>query len=332
MRTTILALAVVLLAAPVWADVTITLTDISDTVVEVGYEATGERPRAFALDLKVTEGTITDVTDFVIGDDNFGFGICPANFSRYITVNDQTGEVDDWGVPGYGPVADGGDPGAQGGLDTNGVTLEMGALYDNNAPPMTGVLCKVIVDYPTSTTLCVVGNALRGNVVLEDATEVVPVEACITLPPVGDECFPSDAAYATQYADWVRYGKPDCWCNSTATGEDISDTAPGNYESGDYQCDGDANTDWVNAFLKWRVSATDLNVVIANWKRTDANIGSGDPDTEPDPCADIDHQWKNAFLKWRVSASDLNILTSNWKKNAAALPGNCPRNDAAMGL
>jgi hypothetical protein len=312
MRTMILALAVVLLAAPVWADVTITLTKISETEVEVGYEATGERPRAFALDVTVTEGTVTDVTDFVIGDDNGGFGIFPANFSRFITVNDQTGEVDDWGVPGYTPVADGGDPGAQGGLDTNGVTLEMGALYDTNQPLMTGVLCRVTVEYAPalSTELCVNGNALRGNVVLEDATEVVPVEACITLG--GGDCFPSSEEYEDQYADWVAYEKPDCWCNSAA----IIGREP--TQIGDRQCYGDADGGTEGA-LKYRVSLVDLNLIIANWKkRMSAN---------PNPCADIDHKSEGA-LKYRVSLNDLNIVIANWKKRDSALSGDCPHPDS----
>jgi hypothetical protein len=296
----ILALAVVLLAAPVWADVTITLTAVSDTEVEIGYEAT-EPVRAFALDVTVTDGTVTDVTEFVIGDDNGGFGIFPANFSRFITVNDQTGEVDDWGVPGYSPVADGGDPGAQGGLDTNGVTLEMGALYDTNGPGLTGTLCKVTVEYApaASTELCVVGNALRGNVVLEDATEVVPVEACITLPPPVDECFPSNF---TTYADWVTYGKPKCWCNTL-----IDPTA-----TGDYQCDGDGDNA-TQGLPKYRIYTNDLNLLIPNWK---LKIDTADP------CADYDHK-KQGLPKYRVYTNDLQKLIDNWKKKDADLPGNC---------
>jgi hypothetical protein len=125
-------------------------------------------------------------------------------------------------------------------------------------------------------------------------------------------CFPS---WYTTYQDWLTYGKPDCWCNSA----DIPGTIPVSqqeYDAGDYQCDGDTNTDWQNAFLKWRISAIDLNRLIASWKL---------PIATADPCADVDHVWQNPFLKWRVSATDLNILISNWKKDASQLPGNCPR-------
>jgi len=126
-------------------------------------------------------------------------------------------------------------------------------------------------------------------------------------------CFPS---WYSTYFDWLAYGKPNCWCNSLVLGEDISDTGPANYTAGDYQCDGDANTDRENPLAKWRVSASDLSLVIANWKK---------PIATANPCADIKHDSENPLAKWRVSAGDLSRLISNWKKNRTQLPGNCPR-------
>ena len=135
------------------------------------------------------------------------------------------------------------------------------------------------------------------------------------------DCFPW---WYSTHTDWVRYGKPDCWCNSAVLGVDISDSQPPDYNAGDFQCDGDAATNWENPFLKYRVFVSDLNVLSANWKKRDQDIGSGTP-REPDPCADIDHKWENPFLKYRVFINDLNILVANWKKRAAELPGDCPR-------
>jgi hypothetical protein len=129
-------------------------------------------------------------------------------------------------------------------------------------------------------------------------------------------CFPS---WYSTYFDWLTFGKPKCWCSAASIStppEDISDTGPANYTAGDYQCDGDANTDRENPGLKWRVSASDLSLVMTNWKR---NISTANP------CADIKHDWENPGLKWRVSAGDLQRLITNWKKNSAQLPGNCPR-------
>jgi hypothetical protein len=118
------------------------------------------------------------------------------------------------------------------------------------------------------------------------------------------------------YDQWFELGRPDCWCSSAVLGEDISDTGPPNYTAGDYQCDGDANTDRENPGLKWRVSASDLSLVIANWKKT------ADDETL-NPCADIDHAEENPGLHWRVSASDLSIVTTHWKWTAAQLAGDC---------
>jgi len=307
-----------------WATVTIALTKISDTKVAIGYNATTELQlvRAFALDVTVTGGTIVGIADYAVGDDNNGYGIFPANFNRYITVNPTTGEVESWDDPNYTPVAPPDTPGALGGLGTNGITIEMGSLYDTNPPPKSGVLCTITV-HPCATKLCVNGNVIRGNIVMEDGSERVPVEACIfDLCPL--DCFPNTARYAIQYADWVMYGKPKCWCNAASISippEDISCTTTMNYTAGDYQCDGDASG---KPYLTtgWRVYTDDLNIIAANWKRKI----SGTPPANP--CADISHKGY-LTIGWRVYTDDLGILAANWKKKAgtppAGLAGNCPR-------
>lgn len=311
MRKMILALAVVLLAAPTWAGVTITLTDLGSNKIAIGYDATTEAElvRALALDVTATDGNIVDIDDYAVGDDNGGYGIFPGNFSLHITVNPTTGMVDSWDDPNYTPVAPADDPGALGGLNTNGITIEMGSLYDTMAPAKSGVLCTVTVSEGT-TKLCVTGNAIRGNIVMESAAEVVPVEACIDLVVIPPDCFPNtDAA---RYADWVAYGKPDCWCNSAA----IIGRPP--TQLGDYQCDGDADGKVEGTITRYRVSLNDLNMIIADWKKKMGAAGLN-------PCADIDHKPEGAITKYRVSLNDLNILIANWKKKDTALPGNCPR-------
>jgi hypothetical protein len=141
-------------------------------------------------------------------------------------------------------------------------------------------------------------------VVLETAAEATLDLTAATAVPIGGiaECFPSDNP---DYADWVEYGKPKCWCNSAVDPE----------ATGDYQCDGDADGA-TEGILKYRVALNDLNMIIANWKkRMSAN---------PDPCADIDHK-SEGILKYRVALNDLNIIIANWKKRDSALPGDCPR-------
>jgi len=109
MKKMILTLAVVLLAAPAWAAVEITLENLGEGVIQIGYDATGETElvRAFALDIVATDGNIIDINDYSVGDDNAGYGIFPGSFAGNVTVNPTTGRVDSWiGNPNpYTPVA-----------------------------------------------------------------------------------------------------------------------------------------------------------------------------------------------------------------------------------
>jgi len=303
MRTMILALAVVLLAAPAWAGVTITVTKITDTKVAIGYNDTeSQLVRAFALDLTVTDGNIVGIADYAVGDDNKGYGIFPGNFSLYITVNGTTGMVDSWDDPNYTPVAPADDPGALGGIGTAGATLEMGSLYDANAPLKTGVLCTVTVSAGTKE-LHVNGNAIRGNIVMEDASEVVPVEV---IYPFITDCFPSTPEYAGQYARWVALKKPECWCAGWKTGN---------------QCYGDAAGDTHSR--GYIVYTTDLTKLAAAWKlvvNPDGSLPAG-----LDPCADFKHDVHSRG--YVVYTTDLAVLASKWK--LTSLPGNCPLNDVA---
>jgi hypothetical protein len=122
-------------------------------------------------------------------------------------------------------------------------------------------------------------------------------------------CFPS--SYTT-YFDWLTLGKPNCWCGIYWTQD------PDPAKKWRFQCDGDADGKTEGAVSKYRISANDLNIVIANWKKkiTDLTL---------DPCADIDHKYEGSVSKYRVSANDLNIVIANWKKKDSGLPGNCVR-------
>jgi hypothetical protein len=155
--------------------------------------------------------------------------------------------------------------------------------------------------------LCVTGNAIRGNIVMEDAAEVPVVEACYTFIT---DCFPSTF---TTYADWVTYGKPKCWCNK------LADPAA----TGDYQCDGDADGINSGTPFYYRVYMGDINQIIANWRK---KMG----DAALNPCADIDHISSGAPFNYRVYMGDINRIIASWRKKDAgtgttALPGNCPR-------
>ena len=79
MKKTIVALSVVMLTAPAWAGVAITVTDLGDGKAGIDYSGT-ELARAFALDITVDAGTIDAISDFAVGDERgecvhkFGLG------------------------------------------------------------------------------------------------------------------------------------------------------------------------------------------------------------------------------------------------------------------
>ncbi len=313
MKNFILALAIMVIAAPAWAtDVVITCVDEGGGVVRIDYSVTGEpKLRALALDITVdSDATIDAISDFMIGEstaDNKGFGIFPASFRNFVTVDEETG-VPDWSDPNYSPLADPNDPGAlnTGDLPQSAITIEMGALYypaddsSPNAPPTSGTLCKVTVS-GAPCTLSIAENSTRGGIVLTDPD----VAANVTLGScaVGGavECFPSD--YST-YNDWVAMGKPDCWC------------APP--DGSGYQCDGDADGVDSGFPFRYRVYNGDLALIVNNWRKKidDATLN---------PCADIDHKDSGFPFRYRVYNADLSKIVDNWRKKDADLAGDCPR-------
>ncbi len=194
MKKMTFVLAVLLFAAPAWAtNVTVTATQVGTTdQVEISYSADVNLPRAFGLDITVTDGNIVACEPNMVGECTAtvrGFGIFPGT----IQIDDD-GNVTDDGTP----VAPSDDPGALGGINTNGITIEMGSLYtDVNAPASSGVLCTIVVT--ESCTVNIAGNAARCGegspdlgVVMENPDEVVTptyIPCDVTLEPpvcVGD--------------------------------------------------------------------------------------------------------------------------------------------------
>ncbi len=287
MKKIAFALILVMLTSPVLADVSITVTDLGGGKAAIGYSGS-EQVRAFALDIMVDAGNIDAISDFAVGDDNNGYGIFPANFSRHITVDPTTGEVSDWAIEGYNPVADADDPGALGGLGTNGITIEMGSLYDTKAPPLEGQLCVITCSEACNVTVTL--NATRGNVVLEDATEAVVDLTGATAVPIGALAVggPTD----TRSVEWLSVGQPACWLNAR-------------------HCHGDADGKSQGSEKFW-VSTNDLDILIAAWNKSYAEISGQTINGVPLICADFDHAAQGSN-KFRVSTNDLDILIANWQ-------------------
>ena len=327
MRKVSLILVVLLFVAPAWARVDIKCEQVGDTnEVIVSYRVTEDEPnkvRAFGLDITVDDGTITGYDDSVNDD----YVIYPGSI-----VIDTSGPdpcVSDYGTP-IGDPCDHLD--TQPGLDSNGVTIEMGALWhkpvdsDQNAPPdQNDNDFHELLSFYTSGVDCsvtIVENEARGGVVMTDPTIDPDVNApgCGIVMPQED-CFPITPNYAGQRADYDAYklynnnpSRVDCWCNNDLlSGNCINQPCV-------FQCDGDANGDTEGLFTKYRVYTNDLGLIITHWKKkiTDPTI---------DPCADVGHDSEGLFTKFRVYTNDLGIVIDNWKKKDSDLPGNCPRPD-----
>jgi hypothetical protein len=312
MKKLCMLLAVLVAASPALSAVRITAQPDGLTVAIKYAVDEPEKVRAFALDITVDKGKIVSISDFIRGESTAakpGYGIFPANFARYITVNADTGEVAKWDVNDYTPVADPCDSGALGGLGTNGITIEMGALYyptensSPNAPPNSGTLFKLTLSEPATVTLAL--NEIRGGVVLTDPEKPATVtlsQATAVVSGGGDVA----AASGSDYAEWVAVGKPACWtyarqCHGDADGQAVAATTGTSY-----------------------VGTDDLNILISAWQVKEPPFGPGIASIENGICADFGHdkEGNNEAGWYRVGTNDLNILIANWLvKESPAGPG-----------
>jgi hypothetical protein len=301
MRKFSVLLTVLALSVPAMATVTVEVVDQGGGVAAINYSTDGEKVRAFALDITVDAGTIDAIDGYKVGESTAadpGYGIFPANFAMYITVDAGTGEVATWDVNEYTPLADPCDPGSLGGLGTAGVTLEMGGLWyptddsSPNAPPNSGTLCTLAVSETCNMDIAL--NGARGGVVLTD-----PAVAA-TVNPVGGPVVVGDGPLIPEghpdHADWVAMGEPACWEASQCYGD--ADNALG----------GSAKTGF------FRVGPSDLNILIAAWLVKEEPKGPGIASVQDGVCADFDRRQggsaKTGFF--RVGPGDLNLLIANW--------------------
>ena len=171
MRKIVVALVVLMLAAPAWAEVHVYCTDDNGEVT-ISYDATSEPNlvRGFALDITVDSGAqITSVTE--LDDVNYWF------HPGTIEINDTTFLVDSNGTALADPCDH---PDTKPGPPSVGITIEMGSLYypatgtaSPNSPGKLGDLVKLVVD--NSCVMTIAENAIRGGVVMENPDEVVDV-------------------------------------------------------------------------------------------------------------------------------------------------------------
>lgn len=295
MKRILSIVAILLIATPALATVTITASEDADAVVRVSYNCDdGEQVRSFALEITVDQSvTIDAISDFNVGDNN-GYGVFPGKFRDLINATSPN-----WADPCYNPIAPDVDPGASAtGLGTNKVIVEMGSLYEDTAPLSSGTLFVLDCNCNggASGTLAIAKEDVFRVGVVDVNGEVVAgvtLTGCTVTCGV-PECYPSGLG---SYQDWLDFGKPDCWCGANAVNPECA-----------YQCYGDSGCD--GEIIDWRVYNSDLALLLDNWKKkgTDPTL---------DPCADTGHDGE--IIDWRVYNSDLAILLNNWKKKGTEL-------------
>lgn len=151
------------------AEVHIFIQD-SNGVAQVQYECTaGEMVRAFALNVSVDQGQIVGVSGFFRGVSTAaatGYGIFPASYRDHLRSG---GTNINWSFSDYTPLAVVADAPEDTlpGLNSGGVTLELGGLWDPNQPESipasAGILCELQLSQPAKVSVS--PNASRGGVV-----------------------------------------------------------------------------------------------------------------------------------------------------------------------
>jgi hypothetical protein len=197
MKKVLLVAAMLIIAAPVMATVTVTATDKGGGVVEVSYNCTAaEAVRAFALDITVDNGlVINNIRDFNRGESKVpggGYGIFPGRFANYINASSPN-----WADTNYTPIGRSTDPNTQSGLGTGAITVELGTLYVGpNSPGPSGLLFRLDVNTNSGAhdgNLLIALNGTRGGIVTEDANLApspvltgtkVTLQSCIAIPNI----------------------------------------------------------------------------------------------------------------------------------------------------
>lgn len=177
MKKIMFVLAALLMASPAMASVDITCAaGPGPNDVTVSFTSSeANNVRAFALDISTNDPCAWIAA---VDCNHVGYGIYPGTI-----VIDDAGVVTDDGTcvgdPAQGPAG-----GTLGGLDTNGVTIEMGSLYEvgvESPPVQSGILVIVTLGGCDSgddgVDVSIAENSVRGGVVMENPDEVVTVNA-----------------------------------------------------------------------------------------------------------------------------------------------------------
>lgn len=186
MKKMIIALVVLLIAAPSMAAVTISASAVGNEVTVSFSNSGATNVRAIALDIETDNAAVITAVTEVNGE----YTIYPG--SIVIDVCDITDAGDGVVTDGGSAVCSASYPGTLTGLGTTGMTIEMASLYDGapNAPAQSGTVVKFTVD--SSCNITISENVIRGGIVMEDPDEdpadnlPITVDANVGCPCVGD--------------------------------------------------------------------------------------------------------------------------------------------------
>jgi hypothetical protein len=109
------------------------------------------------------------------------------------------------------------------------------------------------------------------------------------------DCLIGGIAHPNEYADWVAWGKPACWCYAR-------------------QCRGDINGKKTGPF---RIALLDLSILAAAYNKTDSQLAEINVGGLPGICSDINHKKTGPF---RIALIDLQELAKYYNKADALVP------------
>jgi len=287
MKKVVCLIAVLALTASVFAAEPITITatvDANAKTLTLGYEATGATmPVGFSFIVSATGGEISAVGN---ADSFFDVFI---DFAADDPAAYQAGADPATGVlAGAHPLANTDVKGAAT-LPAAEVAISAAELANVATIPATGTICVLTYtcDGTTPIAITFAEDTLRGGVVdtAGDAMAVT-LPGAVEIPCAPSECLKSTAP---EYAAWVSFGKPDCWCFKRQCRGDYQNAQQGVFwvQSNDF-------TGLKDAFGKIASQMTGTRI-----------------------CADFDHAAQGAF---RVQSNDFVILKAYFGKVVAQVP------------
>jgi hypothetical protein len=284
MKTLVTLMAVFALTSPLFAgSVDIDILNNADGSGTVRIVAiSGDGPVGLALEADA--GACNDVNMFV--DPNNEAGGCDPGPWYDINIDFAHDSGSSYSLGDGHPCADEGEAGTAGDIPIELIALSLAELSSGTVNEQSLPLDLVTLDLGGAGNIHLDVNEIRGKLVDSNGIEVTANfvggvgGGCYEITDVPDECM---KATHPDYATWVLYGKPDCWCY-------------------DAQCKGDVDgmTQFAGAV---NIFSDDVDILLPNYATLVTTV--------PGVCADIDHMTQFAGAV-NVFSDDVDILLPNY--------------------